>query len=87
MLSHLARRIIAPRLKSVGGDFLAGSVEDIQMPCLRSVGGDLDTGSTPGFYDPAVQVAGDWTVFPGAIRAWELRDSARKAIRGEPFEL
>lgn len=87
LLSHLARRIIAPRLKSVGGDFLAGSVEDIQMPCLRSVGGDLDTGSTPGFYDPAVQVAGDWTVFPGAIREWELRDSARKAIRGEPFEL
>lgn len=87
LLSHLARRIIAPRLKSVGGDFLAGSVEKIQMPCLRIVGGDFDTGNAIGFYDPAVQVEGDWTVFPRAIREWELRDAARKAIRGEPFEL
>ena len=87
LLSHLARRFVAPQLGSVGGDFLAGSVECMQMPRLQTVGGDFDSGSARGYYDPRIRVEGDWTVCPGAIREWELRDAARRALRCENFEI
>lgn len=87
LLCHLAQRIVAPQLRSVGGDFLAGSLEIIEAPLLRIVKGDFDSSSAKGFYHPGIKVEGEWTVFPGAIREWELRDAARKAIRGEPFDI
>jgi hypothetical protein len=77
-----AKTIEAPKLKSIGGDFIAASVVCIRTPALRSVGGNLDTSSARGYYDPRVKVGGEWTTFPGDIRAWELRERARQAIRG-----
>jgi len=87
LLSHLARTIMAPKLRSVGGDFLADSVCTIRVPCLRLVAGDFDTSSAKGFYHPSIRVGGDWTMFPGAVREWEFREAARKAMRCEPIYL
>lgn len=89
LLTHLGQKFHAQKLQSVGGDFMAGSVIEIHTPRLRSVGGDLDTRCAKGFYHPRVQVGGEWTVFPGAIREWEIRGATLKAIRGDPtpFEI
>jgi hypothetical protein len=81
-VSHAARIIDAPKLRSVGGDFLAGLVGEIRARLLRSVSGDMDTGSAKGFYHPAIKVGGTWTVCPGAVEDWTRREAARQAMRG-----
>lgn len=83
LLHNLARKVRAPSLRSVGGDFLAETVTDMRVPRLRVVGGDLCTRSAQGYYHPAVQVAGEWTICPGAVEDWTRRDTARQALRGQ----
>lgn len=87
LLTHRAKRIDAPRLSSVGGDFLAGSASSISVPVLRIVGGDFDTHNAKGIYHPRIQVGGEWTVYPGDIREWEIREAVLEAIRGDPSPL
>ena len=83
LLGSEARKLHAPCLRSVGGDFLAAAVTDLRLPRLRSVGGDLDTRSATGYYHPDLRVEGEWTICPGALENWFLRDAARKAMRGK----
>lgn len=82
VMTHAATRIEAPSLCSVGGDFIAGLVEQIRAPLLRNVAGNLDSNSAKEFYHPSIEVGGEWTVFPGAVKDWEKRKAARLAIRG-----
>jgi hypothetical protein len=87
VMTHAATRIEAPKLCSVGGDFLAGSVAYIRAPRLRSVTGDMDTSSTPQYYHPAIKVGGQWTICPGAVEDWVMREAARRTLRGDQGSL
>lgn len=82
LVTHAAKKIHAPKLRFVGGDFIAGLVGQIRAPLLRKVSGNLDTHSAKEFYDPSVEVAGEWLIFPGAVENWERRKAARLLIRG-----
>lgn len=83
LLNNMTRRVHAPCLQSVGGDFLADAVIDLCVPRLRGVGGDLNTRSAQGFYHPEIRVAGEWTICPGAQEEWTRRERARQALRGD----
>jgi hypothetical protein len=83
LLHNRARKVRAPSLRSVGGDFLAETVTEMRVPRLRVVGGDMDTRSAQGYYHPAVRVAGEWTICPGAVEDWTRRETARQALRGQ----
>jgi hypothetical protein len=87
VMTHAATRIEAPKLCSVGGDFLAGSVAYIRAPRLRSVTGDMDTRSTPQYYHPAIKVGGQWTICPGAVEDWVMRAKARELMRAKGGQL
>lgn len=89
VMTHAATKVEAPRLCSVGGDFLAGSVAKIRAPSLRSITGDADTSSATDYYHPAIKVGGQWKAFPGLVEHWALRLKVIALIRGtgEPLYL
>lgn len=77
------RMLNLPCLRMVGGDLLAGAAEEIRAPWLRSVGGTLDTQSASDYYHPKIH-CGKWHCHPDAMRSWNLRETIKKAILGDP---
>ncbi len=82
VVDSLTRKLTMPRLKYIGGDFLADNVTDLRAPLLRSIGGDMDTGSAVGFYHPDIRVGKSWKIHPTALNDWVIRQTARQALRG-----
>lgn len=82
LLANTNRRINAPMLRSIGGDFLASSTTNLRAPKLRTIAGDMDTRAAKHYYHPDIRVGGQWTICPGAVDDWLIREAARQAIRG-----
>lgn len=82
VVDSLTRKMQMPKLKYIGGDFLADKVAGLRAPLLRSIGGDMDTGSAIDFYHPDIRVGGQWKIHPNALNNWVIRQTARKALRG-----
>lgn len=87
LLTLLTHVVHAPKLTSIGGEFLARSAHTLRMKSLRNVGGDMDTSAAKGFYDPRIVVAGEWTTYPGDVEDWQRRDAARRTLKSEDIML
>jgi len=73
-----------PRLRSVGGDLLAGSAREIYAPLLRSVGGTLDTQNASEYYHPSILCGSSWRCHPDAKHSWLLRQAIKNALSADP---
>ena len=73
----------APQLRSIGGNFLAIKVTELDIYRLRYVGGDMDTSSADQYYHPDVKLGGVWTIAPDAMANWVRRTQALELLQNQ----
>jgi hypothetical protein len=84
-LRRIDDTISLPLLKEIGRSFRASRATIIRANQLKRVGKNIDSSAAEDFFRASLVVGGTWNAHPTAIRDWNLRQAAKRALRNQPW--